>query len=350
MSSREALRTFAGGDEMLLTPYLGLIMRALEQRGVPASRVLEGTGLTLDNLLEPGTRIPAATCLQWIEQGLRLGLTPEMSMAAAAELDLRSHGFLGYAVLASPTLGDAIDMAVHYLATRTRLLEVRPFREQGQAVLQIDEGVPLGELRPWIIDGLMAAIFSICRQMFNIAPPPVSEIRFAYPEQPHHRLLREQSDGSLRFDCGFTQIRFPEAFLSLPVGTADPQLAQLAARQCEQELRQLQQQQSLLGKARQLAEQHLADPRGMESVARALHMTPRTLRRRLEALDTSYQKIVEELRRAMAMEALANSDSSVEQIAEQLGYNDPSNFGRAFRRWTGKSPRNWRRDRRFDQA
>lgn len=348
MSFREDLRIFAGGDELLLTPYLGLLIRTLDERGLPGSRLLQGTGLSVEDLLQPGMQLPASLCLRWIDGAREMGMTPEMSLEVAAGLDLRYHGFLGYAVLASSTLGEALAMAVRYLTTRTRVLLLSHFQDGDRQVIQFDQGVPLGERFPWIMDGMMAALFAICRQMFRVAPPAVTEFRLGYPEQPHHQRLRAETEGRLVFDCGVTQLRFPAALLAIPVSTADAPLASLAAQQCEQALKAMQAQQSLLGQVRQLAEQQPGRQDDMERVAEALHMTSRTLRRRLQALGTGYQQIVDELRRAQAMDALANSAVRVEVLAERLGYSDASNFGRAFRRWTGMSPAAWRRQRRHE--
>ena len=89
----------------------------------------------------------------------------------------------------------------------------------------------------------------------------------------------------------------------------------------------------------------LAEQVTLETVADALHISPRTLRRRLAELGTSFQMILEQLRRGRAVELLLHSGLSVEQIGSELGYLDPSNFGRAFRRWTGQSPREYRTTR-----
>ena len=80
----------------------------------------------------------------------------------------------------------------------------------------------------------------------------------------------------------------------------------------------------------------------LDQAAAAQAMSARTLRRRLSDLGTSYQLMMEQMRRGRAVELLLHSDRTVDAIAQALGYGDPSNFGRAFRRWTGVSPRLYR--------
>ena len=80
-------------------------------------------------------------------------------------------------------------------------------------------------------------------------------------------------------------------------------------------------------------------------MAKALNSSPRTVNRQLAQLNTSYQHTLDEARREKALELLDGSSMSIEQISMNLGYNDPSNFGRAFRRWLGQSPRAYRKSK-----
>ena len=331
------------GDEMLLAPYLGRLVERMHEEGLDTGALSREAGVDLRALQQPDARLPLSACLRILDHAERQGVLPRLGMEVARELDLRNQGFLGYAVLASADLGEALDIVVRYLRTRTRLLTVRHFIEGEQVVVQFQEGLPLGAQFVWLMDGVFSAIFHIGEQMFRVRPPREVEVRLPGSEAAHHELLREHTEASLRFDSGFAQVRFPQSWLSLEVTTADPSLMKLAAEQCEQELQRCRQGNLLLEQVRELTEQYLGEPQPMEVVAEALHMTPRTLRRRLSALGTTHQQILEQLRRATALDLLQDTDRSVEEIADSLGYRDPSNFGRAFRRWTGMSPRAWRK-------
>jgi AraC-like DNA-binding protein len=209
-------------------------------------------------------------------------------------------------------------------------------------VIRFDEGVPLGELFPMVMDTIVVSLFHVGRQLFGGRLPADIEVRLAYAERSHHALMRGQTVGRLLFDCTWCEVRFPLAWREQLIGTADPNMVRLAEEQCRHALQNLEQSEGLLGRVRQLASEHLEQEGGLERVASALHMTPRTLRRRLQEVGTNYKTLVEELRERRARDLLAHSSHSVEQIAAMLGYGDPSNFGRAFRRWTGQSPTMWR--------
>ncbi|MNR08374.1 HTH-type transcriptional regulator VirS [compost metagenome] len=81
----------------------------------------------------------------------------------------------------------------------------------------------------------------------------------------------------------------------------------------------------------------------MEEVARHLCMSKRTLQRRLQELEMEFGELVEEIRQATAMDMVSHSPLSLTEIAQRLGYAEPSSFTRAFRRWSGLTPREFRR-------
>lgn len=331
------------GDETLSGHYLALLCQHALTRGHDPAALLAGTGLSQDELDQPGRQVPMATCLRIFANVLRLDPDPGLGIALGRQLNLRSHGFLGYAILSSRTIGEAIDLGVRYFRTRTSLFEIRLFREDDMAVVQLDERVPLGPLGPLLVDALMTLIAVCGRQVtgrdFN------GVMRLTSARQPHHADWPEMARATVLFGAAFNQFRFPRIGLQLPVTQSDPQLLQMAMAQCEEELRHLHDTGGLLADVRRLAKQHMAEDASLERIAECLNMAPRTLRRRLNELGTSYQMIIEQLRRGRAVELLLHSSRSVDDIASDLGYQDPSNFGRAFRRWTGKSPRQYRESR-----
>lgn len=80
----------------------------------------------------------------------------------------------------------------------------------------------------------------------------------------------------------------------------------------------------------------------LRSVAKVMRMSPRSLQRLLMDQGTSFSQLLERARRHRAVQLLVREDLSISEIARMLGYSDPSNFGRAVRKWTGHSPQQWR--------
>lgn len=321
--------------------YVELFCRLLEQRGIARDRLLEGTGITAAALNPSGARISDAIFLHIVRRALDLTGDPSLGFQFGLAMNIKTHGFLGYAALSSETLGDAIDLAVRYFRTRATGVELHFFIEGDTAVLQIEERRPMGEFLPFMIETLLATFHTARLQLVKDAPPEQGEARVTYAEQPYHAQIMQGINGHIRFNCSANQVRFPAAELRRRIDFSDPQLVRMAAAQCEEELKKLSDEGGLLGEVRRRARRLLAEDPSLERVADELHMAPRTLRRRLAALGTTWHEVVEQLRRGLAVELLQGSQP-VDLIAGQLGYSDPSNFGRAFRRWTGMSPSAWR--------
>ena len=144
------------------------------------------------------------------------------------------------------------------------------------------------------------------------------------------------------FDCAYNQMRFPVERLDYELQFADPRLARMAADQCEQEMASIKAPPALLGQVRRIILGGGGRFPGVEEVASELHMSSRTLKRKLQQLGTSYQEVLDGLRKGLAVEYLTQTDKTVDEIAMSLGYSDASNFARAFRRWTLRSPSDYR--------
>jgi len=329
-------------EGVLLAHYGDLLCDLLVERGHSEEAVLAGTGLTRAQLRESGRHMSLAATLQLFRNSRRLDPSADLGVRLGAPLNIGSHGFLGYAFQSSSTLGAAFDLAVRYMRTRTSLFDIRIEREGKNATLIFYERYELGDLTPLFADAIITSILAIGRTMFGVILAQQITLSLPYCEQSHHLIWRQNTGLNLHFGSALMGVRFPAAWLDMPLSTADSSLAILAAARCEEELRQAGESNDIVSRVRDLARRYLADENSLERVAEELHLTTRTLRRRLQQAGTSYQGLVEQLRQRLAVENLLHSQRTVEEIASLLGYSDSSNFARAFRRWTGKTPRQYR--------
>src|SRR5690606_31913265 len=154
---------------------------------------------------------------------------------------------------------------------------------------------------------------------------------------PHYARIAHLVPGTMRFGQRVNRISFDARYLELPLRMADATAMNLAIEQCELQLA------ALGDEARALSEiaSRLALPVGfrrLEEVARELHVSSRTLKRRLAEHGTSFSALLDGQRRERALLLLRDPSLSLDQVAERVGYSDVANFTRAFRRWTGKTP------------
>lgn len=321
--------------------YLALLLEVLRRRDLAPEEVVRGTDIEPGCWRDPQARITARDFEKVAVQAMELTGEPWLGWELGAAMTLSSHGFLGYAAMSSSTLAEAVELAVKYFRTRSTLVELSSFVEGETAVLQIDELLALGELAPLLMESLFSSFHFMGMKLLPEVEI-IGELRFSYPEPAYFERMRPALPVPVFFDCATNQMRFPAERLDYPLRFADPRLARLAADQCEQELASIKAPPTLLGQVRRIILGGAGCFPGVDEVASELHMSSRTLKRKLQQLGTSYQEVLDGLRKGLAVEYLSQSDRTVDEIAMTLGYSDASNFARAFRRWTARSPSDYR--------
>ena len=129
--------------------------------------------------------------------------------------------------------------------------------------------------------------------------------------------------------------------------TCNIELLELLAPQFEKQLRQFREEDSFIELVRRSIQDRLIGQRpSMEVISEALHMSSRTLQRRLQESGSSFQRVLDEARHQMARYYLSNSVLELNEAAYLLGFEDPNSFGRAFRGWEGVPPSDWRESHR----
>lgn len=322
--------------------YVPLLLHMMEKRGISASELLEGLNLPdKRHWNEPSLRVLAEDYEQLIRRAIALSGEPWLGWEFGQSMNFSTHGFLGYAAMSSATLGDAIDLAVKYFRTRSTLLALELFTEGEHAIIQVDEQIALNDLASFSIESLFSSLYFMAHRMLADLPL-IGEVHFAYPKPDYFDRLAPLLPGPAYFDCPHHQLRFSKDMLDAPLKFADPRLSDIARSQCEEEMVGIKQPPALLGQVKRVILAEVGSFPNVDEVANALHMSSRTLKRKLHQLGTSYQRVLDELRRGLAVEYLTRSELAIDEIAALLGYSDASNFARAFRRWTGKNPSDYR--------
>lgn len=302
--------------------------------------LLAGTGLDAGGLAAPGRRLPLATVIALVERARALTGEPALGFHLGLQMRVSWHGFLGFAAMASSTIRDALAIAERFAPTRTNALALRLEVHAGTAALVIEERAPLGPAQDAIIFALVTGIWQIGSALCGRALPGSADLAFAEPA--YYARYAKMAPSNLRFGQPQHRMVFDAALLELPIAERDPVAQQLAREQCERELAEL-------GVADPLAQVRAllpAEPSGfrtLDEVAERMHVSVRTLKRRLAEHGTSFSALLDEARRDRATMLLRGGELGVDEIGARLGYSDPANFARAFRRWTGVSPRAFRR-------
>lgn len=330
-------------EQDLPAVYGLFLVTLLLDHGHDEADILLGCGLTRAQLQDHSRRISGTQYVTLLANALRLS-GPSVSYELGLRSQLTLHGFVGFGLASCANMGDAIVLGQRYMQARVPLFSSRLHQEGDQVVIDLIETVPLGPLYEFIFNQVLVELCCLFSRLIAVHKEPSSwraEIWVPYAEPAYHAQWRDRLP-PFRFNQACPQIRFPAFLLEQTIATANPTSAQLAIDQCERELARLKQGSSLRSKVtRQLVCRDGRYP-DLGTVASQLCLTERTLKRHLQVENLGFQQLLDEVREADSRRLLAHLGLSIEQIAQAVGFKDPANFTRAFRKWTGIAPREYR--------
>ncbi|HKP56056.1 MAG TPA: AraC family transcriptional regulator [Polyangiales bacterium] len=317
----------------LIAPFV-LLLRKLP--GIPPE-VLD----PLDGL-DPDARLPIASVHELLAGAIHLTGDPDIGLKAAREIKPGMYGALEYAARSAATWGDAASTVGRYMRLVNDSLRFS-VREHGtRALIQLDSVIEL----PRASADFQSAAFHISSLNLWSQPfQPEFEVWFMHPEPPDRTQYELTFPGGVfHFEAPFNGFTTPSSYLDLPVQTADPNLHVLIRKHAEAMLAELPRAKSLTERVRTaLADRLPSGAPTLYQIARQFGMSERTLARHLEDEGTNFKALFEDLRRRLALRYVGSSELPFSEIACLLGFSQAAAFHRAFRRWTGRTPLDYRR-------
>jgi AraC-like DNA-binding protein len=322
-----------------------MLVEVALDHGVSERDCLRGTGLSPANLADSEHMVEARQELTVARNLIALvGPAPGLGVQAGLRYTLGSAGILGFALLSSPTMRDAMMVALRYLRLSSAFVQLRVEEVQTQVLIVFDDADIPADVRSFLVERDLAAIGQILPLLLG-------------DEFPWHEVTVE-----LRLDaahCGALSAMLPgvtiaparprnvlsgpRELLDRTLPQADPGTAALCEQQCHNLLDGRQQRRGTAATVRSLLLRDPSNMPPMDTAARQLSLDPRTLHRHLAREHTSYRALTNETREALATELLANTGLTVAEVAHRLGYSEVAAFSRAFKLWTGASPKTYRR-------
>jgi AraC-like DNA-binding protein len=302
--------------------------------------LLAGSGISQASLSDPATRLPIPTFERLIEKARVLTREPGLGFHLGLAMRISAHGHLGFAAMTATTLRDALEIAVRFAPTRTTAIAFRLEGDADRAFVVIDECCVFGSARDVIITALIVGIWQIGNALTGQSLRGGADIAFSEPD--YFARFAGLMPGPVHFDQPCHRLIFDKAILDLPLVLSDPTAQRLAQEQCERELEAIGPRAAVVAGVRERLAREEGGFHPLPRIAKRMNMSVRTLKRKLEADGTTYSELLDEQRRAKAMLLLRRPDLAVEEIAARLGYSDAANFTRAFRRWTGITPKAFR--------
>ncbi|MDN7140757.1 AraC family transcriptional regulator [Pseudomonas sp. JQ170] len=318
---------------------VSLVLQAFEDDEINAQALLEGSGISLADLGRADSRITTRQELQVCANAV--ARRREVGLELGRRMHVSCYGMLGYALLSSATLGDALHLAMQYPALLGTLFQLRLVDDGQRVWFSASEYGEDPHLAAFNAEFCLTSLKVICDDLLG-QPLPLLAARFAHAAPDYHPLYCHTFDCPLQFEAGDNAFAFERRWLNTPLPLADQVTHRAMSERCRRQNLEFTGRQAWLGRIRQLLLDQLEAAPGLEGLARQMNCSSRTLRRHLQEMGSSYQQLLDELRFERAKQLLAEDQLPIYRIAEVLGFSETASFRHAFLRWSGVAPSHFR--------
>lgn len=318
------------------------VVSDLRRHGVNPDSLLEQVGLRRSDVVDPDSRIPYSATLALIECAATVLGDDSYGLRLGAAQEARDGGMLGFLMLNSPTLLDALSNIQRYFRVIGEGEDIEIERMGPHVSLRFREtDRALRGLRH-NSEYIAAIIVRACRDMTKKRISPV-RVEFMH-SRPNAKIAYAEHLGcSVRFHADWDALIYDAETMDLPIIGADSVLLKVLEQACRKILGPMPKKQDVVHDVRELLIDKLAKgPLHFDGVAADLNMSSKTLERRLADKGTTFSALLEEVRSRLAKRYLSDTDLRLDQIAYLTGYSDPAALARAFKRWTGTTPMQYR--------
>lgn len=321
--------------------YVLLLYDYLAERGVDACALLGEA--PPPSASESPARFPVARWKALLETAADALADPNLGLHLGERVTPAHFGLMGYVLLACETLGAALQRLREF---ERLFYDVSPLRVRVETdSLVMEWGTEAGRPGPLVDEAAITALVTLVRDMTgncDFAPERIAFVN-AQPADgaAHERILR----CPLTFGAEATTVELPLCQLGQHLRQPDAHLLALLRSQAAEQLRLLPPR-GAVGEAVRALIPELLQTEGADAgqAAARLHLSVRSLHRRLASEGQSFRALREECLFQLARDHLADHRLQLAEIADLLGYSEQSAFTRAFRRWSGRSPLNYRRE------
>ena len=317
--------------------YILILIDMVQGPDCQPEQLLAGTTLARTGISNIGARIGDTDFSRLVANAQALTGDPALGLKLGLRLNLSAHAVLGQAFMTCHDLSQVMDLFLKYYHLLAPALQLE-FEITGERCALTTVSSP-DDIPPQFSFELMyAAFLNTLRGLLNTHELQL-RIDLPYPEPAHAALYYQVFGQDVYFDCVRGRISFHRNLLNTPLPSSNPALRTLYEAECARLLADLEEEDSVAEQTLRLLRKLEGQYPQMPQIANILNYSPRTYRRRLEEEKQSYQELLDKVRAEHATRYLKNTRLPLSSIAYMVGFNDASNFRRAYLKWTGRSPR-----------
>ncbi len=324
---------------------LGALCEEIEAQGVDREALLATIGLTAASLDDPLTQITLRQKIKFFQNLQRIAQDQGIGLLAGQRHRLQDFGIYGFALLSFTTLEKAIRFGLSHARLAGSIIERKLRIDGGVAVIEGHDIFELNSLLPPAAD----FSFSTMHRLISLVMPrPFHSLQLflPVPAPAHADLYAQIFRCHIIFDAAVLEWHFDASQLCEPCLNASLLSERMYINVCEQMLQSLECEEPAL--VRSIRNEYLncvaeRSTPSADELARRLHLSERTLRRRLAELWINCQSIIDDSRCRLSKEMLGDFALSIDEVAARIGFSDAVSFRRAFKRWTDMTPTEYRR-------
>lgn len=327
-------------DRVIRVGGAAALIPLLVQQGVNPEDLVAEAGLSLGIFASPDNVVPFEALCRVAGLAADRTQLPDIGLRACTQTGLRALGTVGYLIAHSETVAHGLAALQEYLYVHDQAATPYFTHEGTTAFLGYEILGPDVPGADQVTFGALAIAANIMRELCGTGFR-LQEVTIAYRAPAHASLFRAFFNAPVQFGADRSALAFEARWLSTPIPNADPYLREVLAERIQGELALAGE--SPLDRIRRVVRSLVAGGKfGVNDAAAALSVDRRTLARRLGNHGTSFREVLDDARHASATRLLRSSTLPIAEIAERLGYSETATFSRAFRRWSGSSPRTCR--------
>jgi AraC-like DNA-binding protein len=319
------------------------LVDAVAQSGVPQADFLRAAGLDLERFSQTDARLPRSELFRLFELALEVTGDPAFGLHSIEHMASDALNPIGALVVHSATLREALNVIQEFRGLLGDEASFRIEEEDGKALVRVD-ALPDENMRVrrFLAEVVIAGLFRTIRRFRCEAC--VDYVAFEYPSPDYEPEYARIFEGLARFERSFTGLSLDSRLLSAAAPHPDADLHQALRVFARRRVAQLKGSVPYAARVHQfLVWQRPPRDMRMAAVASALGVSARTLRRHLAAEGRSFASVLGEAQAVIAKSCLLDEQRTIVETAAELGFADATGFHRAFKRWTGLTPSQFRR-------
>lgn len=308
--------------------------------GIDTSRLCFGLGFDVADLSNPQSRVSFRQACLMIKRAVDATKVRDrgLGLDMSASETIASMGLVGYAMLTSATLGNAIALGIAMQKHTGALLGFEHTEDTGRISIRATCPFHEPDIQKFLVEEAFGVLLTVARTLVGADFTPAS-VGLSYPRPAYAAQYEQMFQCPVYFDRKDNVFTCDAHWANKAIATHDSLSNRQVLELLEMSTQRESNENEFIESIERILRRDLRKTISLSSVASQLCMSDRTLRRRLAEYGVSYQTVLDDLRKNRALSLLNNSRLTLDEVAYEVGFSDAHNFRRAFKRWTGHGPR-----------